>query len=112
VAIFTGHFKTSGSLIYGLYFLPYKPGALRPAECATFEALMCFYLSPFRRRQGKLTQGTGYFLRDKIIAPLLLTGRGLLPPGKANRGVSSWDSYSCHQQAAKCKTIAAAQSSS
>jgi hypothetical protein len=58
------------------------------------------------------TQGTGYFLHDKMIAPVFLNCRRLLPPGKANCGVSFRESDGCHQQAAKCKGVAAASQSS
>jgi hypothetical protein len=66
-------------------------------------------------RKGKslfqINQKSGYFLHDKMIAPVLLTGRGLLPPGRANFGVGSWDSDSCHQQAANFQAVAAVGSS-
>jgi hypothetical protein len=37
----------------------------------------------------ELPEGLGYFLHDKMIAPVLLMGRGLLPPRKAKHGVGS-----------------------
>jgi hypothetical protein len=42
-----------------------------------------------------------------MIAPVLLNGRWLMPPGKANCGVGSRDSDGCHQQAVNCNAIAA-----
>jgi hypothetical protein len=37
----------------------------------------------------QLIEGSGYFFHDKMIAPVLLMGRGLLPPRKAKHGVGS-----------------------
>jgi hypothetical protein len=34
-------------------------------------------------------EGLGCFFHDKMIAPVLLLGRGLLPPRKAKHGVGS-----------------------
>jgi hypothetical protein len=34
-------------------------------------------------------EGSGYFFHDKLIAPALPTGRGLLPLRKAKHGVGS-----------------------
>jgi hypothetical protein len=50
-------------------------------------------------------------MNDKMIAPLLLTGRGLLPLKKANCGVCYRESDGCYLQAVKCKAVAAARSS-
>ncbi len=55
----------------------------------------------------KLIQGSGYFFHDKMIAPVLLMGKGLLPPKKAKHGVGSCSSVSCKQPAVKCKAVAA-----
>jgi hypothetical protein len=56
-------------------------------------------------------QGAGYFLHDKMIAPMLLTGRGLLSPGKANCAVGCRDSDGRHQQVTTCKGVAVARPS-
>jgi hypothetical protein len=34
-----------------------------------------------------VNEGSGYFFHDKLIAPALPIGRGLLPPRKAKHGV-------------------------
>jgi hypothetical protein len=36
---------------------------------------------------AELLEGSGCFLHDKMIAPVFLMGRGLLPPRKAKHGV-------------------------
>ena len=54
-----------------------------------------------------IIQGSGYFFHDKMIAPVLLMGRGLLPPKKAKDGVGSCSSESCKQPAVNCKAVAA-----
>jgi hypothetical protein len=40
----------------------------------------------------KLSEGSGCFFHDKMIAPVLLMGKGLLPPRKAKHGVGSCSS--------------------
>jgi hypothetical protein len=42
-----------------------------------------------------------------MIAPLLPTGRGLLPPRKAKHGVGSCWSEPFKEQAVKCRAVAA-----
>jgi hypothetical protein len=41
-----------------------------------------------------LIKGSGCFFHDKMIAPVLLMGRGLLPPRKAKHGLGSCSSES------------------
>jgi hypothetical protein len=36
-----------------------------------------------------MSEGSGCFFHDKMIAPVLLMGRGLLPPRKAKHGLGS-----------------------
>ncbi len=54
-----------------------------------------------------LNEGSGYFFHDKMIAPVFLMGRGLLPPRKAKHGVGSCSSESFKSPAVKCKAVAA-----
>ena len=57
--------------------------------------------------EAYLTEGLGRFFHDKMIAPVLLMGKGLLPPRKAKLGVGSCWRESLKWPAVKCKEVAA-----
>ncbi len=54
-----------------------------------------------------IIQGSGYFFQVKMIVPVRLMGRGLLPPKKAKHGVGFCSSESFKQPAVNCKAVAA-----
>jgi hypothetical protein len=60
-----------------------------------------------KQLKHKILEGSGYFFHDKLIAPVLPTGRGLLPPGKAKHGVGSCWRAPFKQPAVKCEAVAA-----
>jgi hypothetical protein len=49
----------------------------------------------------------GVFFYAKMIAPVVLMGRGLLPPKKANHGVDSCSSDIFKPAAVNCKVVSA-----
>jgi hypothetical protein len=58
-------------------------------------------------KQLYLNGGSGCFFHDKMIAPVLLRSRGLLPPRKATDSVGSCWRENFKWPAVKCKAVAA-----
>jgi hypothetical protein len=65
-----------------------------------------FYLRMLKTK-SYLIQGSGYFFHTKMIAPVVLMGKGLLPLKKAKYGVGSCSSDIFKPPVVNCKVVAA-----